>query len=446
MKTRFALVDCNNFYVSCERVFNPRLIGKPVAILSNNDGCVIARSEEVKQLGVPMGAPAHEHQETFFKNGVVVMSSNYSLYGDMSARVMETLRLHVPSMEVYSIDEAFLEFEDWQGAEFARELRAKVRQWTGIPVSIGIGATKTLAKLANRLAKKMPGLGGILDLEKVKDVDKMLAGVPCAEIWGIGNRLALRLAAGRIHTARDLKHAEAAWVRKNLGVVGERIMWELQGVSCLALEENPAPKKGIASAKSFGRPVDSLQELEEALSTYIARAAEKLRADRLLATRLHVFVTTNPFSSRQPQYSAGAQTALPRPGNHTPDLITTAMQLLRGIYRPNYHYKKTGIFLTGLIQEHELQPDLFDTNPQATGRIKILDQIVDALNHKLGRNAIRYGSMGVEQKWAMRQENCSRKFTTRWDELPVARAIQQKNSNQRNQAGPAFFLSRQNAV
>ena len=422
MKTRFALVDCNNFYASCERVFDPRLIGRPLAILSNNDGCVIARSEEVKRLGVPMGAPAHEHKATFEKNAVVVMSSNYALYGDMSARVMETLRPCVPTMEVYSIDEAFLALEDWQGVEFARELRARVRQWTGIPVSIGIGPTKTLAKMANRLAKKTPELGGVLDLETVRDIDELLARVPCEDIWGIGKRLAVRLAAGGIRTACDLKHGEAAWVRKTLGVVGERIRLELQGVSCLALEEVPAPKKGIASAKSFGRPVESLRELEEALATYAARAAEKLRAGRLLARQVHVFVATNPFSARQPQYSAGAQTALVRPSNHTPDLIAAALELLREIYRPGHQYKKTGIFVTDLIAESDLQPDLFDAAPEAAGRLRELDRIVDGLNRKLGRNAIRYGSMGVKSRWAMRQERRSRKFTTRWDELPVAKA------------------------
>jgi DNA polymerase V len=422
MKTRFALVDCNNFYASCERVFDPRLIGRPLAILSNNDGCVIARSEEVKRLGVPMGAPAHEHKATFEKNAVVVMSSNYALYGDMSARVMETLRPCVPVMEVYSIDEAFLALEDWQGVEFARELRARVRQWTGIPVSIGIGPTKTLAKMANRLAKKTPELGGVLDLETVRDMDELLSRVPCEDIWGIGKRLAVRLAAGGIRTACDLKYGEAAWVRKTLGVVGERIRLELQGVSCLALEEVPAPKKGIASAKSFGRPVESLRELEEALATYTARAAEKLRSGRLLARQVHVFVATNPFSARQPQYSAGAQTALVRPSNHTPDLIAAALELLREIYRPGHQYKKTGIFVTDLIAESDLQPDLFDAAPEAAGRVRELDQIVDGLNRKLGRNAIRYGSMGVKSRWAMRQERRSRKFTTRWDELPVAKA------------------------
>jgi DNA polymerase V len=422
MKTRFALVDCNNFYASCERVFDPRLIGRPLAILSNNDGCVIARSEEVKRLGVPMGAPSHEHKATFEKNAVVVMSSNYALYGDMSARVMETLRPCVPVMEVYSIDEAFLALEDWQGVEFARELRARVRQWTGIPVSIGIGPTKTLAKMANRLAKKTPELGGVLDLETVRDMDELLSRVPCEDIWGIGKRLAVRLAAGGIRTACDLKYGEAAWVRKTLGVVGERIRLELQGVSCLALEEVPAPKKGIASAKSFGRPVESLRELEEALATYTARAAEKLRSGRLLARQVHVFVATNPFSARQPQYSAGAQTALVRPSNHTPDLIAAALELLREIYRPGHQYKKTGIFVTELVAESDLQPDLFEAPAETVGRVRELDRIVDGLNRKLGRNAIRYGSMGVKSRWAMRQERRSQKFTTRWDELPVAKA------------------------
>lgn len=421
MKARFALVDCNNFYASCERVFNPRLIGRPIVILSNNDGCVIARSEEAKQLGIPMGAPAHEHKATFERNAVEVMSSNYPLYGDMSARVMETLRPTVPAMEVYSIDEAFLALEDWQGIDFARELRARVRQWTGIPVSIGIGPTKTLAKLANRIAKKTPELAGVLDLGMVRDVDGLLAGVACGDIWGIGKRLAIRLAAGGIHTACDLKHAETAWVRKVLGVVGERIVQELRGISCLALEELPAPQKGIASAKSFGRPVEALEELEEALSTYTARVGEKLRASRLLASQLHVFVTTNPFSRHKPQYQAGAQARLATPTNHTPDLIAAALQLLRGIHRPGYHYKKTGIFVTDLMREQDRQPELFEATPPANRQRKI-DAVVDQLNRKLGRNAIRYASMGLDPKWTMRQENRSRKFTTRWDQLPEAKA------------------------
>lgn len=421
MSARFALVDCNNFYASCERVFNPRLVGRPVAVLSNNDGCVIARSEEVKRLGIPMGAPAHEHKEVFRRNGVVVLSSNYALYGDMSARVMETLRPNVPAMEVYSIDEAFLALEGWQGVEFARELRARVRQWTGIPVSIGIGPTKTLAKIANRLAKKTPELGGVLDLGMVRDLDETLSGIPCGDIWGIGKRLALRLEGWGVRTALDLKQANPARVRKSLGVVGERIQRELQGVSCLALEELPAPRKGIASAKSFGRPVETLVELEEALATYTARAAEKLRSGRLLAGCLHVFVSTNPFSHQRPQYHAGAQVSLGVPTNHTPHLIDAALGLLRGLYRPAHHYKKTGVFVTELVGEGTRQPDLFE-DAEEIARRRSVDALVDGLNRRLGRNAIRYASMGLDAKWAMRQGNRSKRFTTSWDELPVAKA------------------------
>lgn len=422
MKARFALVDCNNFYASCERVFDPSLVGRPVVVLSNNDGCVIARSEEVKRLGIPMGAPAHEHKEVFRRHGVVVLSSNYALYGDMSARVMETLRPDVPAMEVYSIDEAFLALEEWQGAEFARELRARVRRWTGIPVSIGIGPTKTLAKIANRLAKKTPELGGVLDLSMVRDLDEMLSRIPCVDVWGIGRRWAARLAAAQIHTALDLKRAGGAGVRRMLGVVGERIHRELHGMPCLALEEVPASKKGIASAKSFGRPVERLEELEEALATYTARAAEKLRAGGLLAARLHVFVATNPFSKSGPQYNAGAHTALVRPSNHSPDLIAPALRLLRGLYRRGYLYKKTGIFLTELIAESEIQPDLFDAAAGASGLLRELDRVVDTLNRQLGRNTIRYASMGLNAAWAMRQGNRSKRFTTCWSELPVVKA------------------------
>ena len=422
MSTRFALVDCNNFYASCEHVFNPRLVGRPLAILSNNDGCVIARSEEVKQLGVPMGAPAHEHKETFRKNGVVVMSSNYSLYGDMSARVMETLRPNARAMEVYSIDEAFLAMEEWQGVDFARWLRARVRQWTGIPVSIGIAPTKTLAKIANRLAKKTPELGGVFDLALVKNIDETLSKIPCEDIWGIGKRLAVRLAAGGIRNACELKHGDTAWIRKTLGVVGERIQRELQGIPCLELEEMPAPKKGIASAKSFGRPVEKLEELEEALATYTARAAEKLRSGGLVAKQIHVFVTTNPFSAKQPQYSAGADGTLPHPSNHTPDLISAALGLLHEIYRPGHRYKKTGIFLTELVPEEAVQPDFFEPPSRVTKRAKEIDRVVDELNRKLGRNAVRYGAMGLQSAWAMCQENRSGRFTTRWDEIPTAKA------------------------
>ena len=417
---KIALVDCNNFYASCERVFNPRLIGRPVVVLSSNDGCVIARSEEAKALGIVMGAPAFKNKEIFRRHAVEVMSSNYALYGDMSARVMSVLRSHAPGIEVYSIDEAFLALDDGQGESFTRELRAQVRQSTGIPVSVGIASTKVLAKLANRVAKKTPGLNGVFDLTAAGDPDEVLARVACGDIWGIGTRLAARL--GGIRTARDLKHADMAWVRRELGVVGERIARELNGIPCLKLEEMPPPKKGIASARSFGSPVEALAELEEALATYTARVAEKLRAGHLLASHVHVFVTTNPFSTSQHQYTAGAQTTLLCPSNGTPELMTAALSLLRKIYRPGHLYKKTGIFVTELVSDQCVQLSLFDQPVGEAAPRKALEAAVDQLNRRYGTNTVRYGAMGIQQRWGMRQKRKSQGFTTRWGELPVARA------------------------
>lgn len=422
MNTRFALVDCNNFYASCERVFNPRLIGRPVVVLSNNDGCVIARSEEAKLLGIEMGAPAFKSEDVFRRHGVQVLSSNYALYGDMSARVMSSLRPVAASMEVYSIDEAFLGLEPWQGESFCRELRAKVRQWTGIPVSVGIASTKTLAKLANRIAKKTPSFQGVFDLTAASDPDAVLARVPCGDIWGIGRRLAARLSAAAINTALDLKRADMAFVRRELGVVGERTARELNGISCLELEEAPDPQKGIATARSFGQPIEAIGGLEQALATYTARAAEKLRAGGQFAGRIQVHLETSPFRPELPQYYPVAQAALPEPTSHTPDLIAAASALLRKIYRPGYRYRKVGVFLTELCSETTAQLTLFGSNPKAAR----LDALVDKVNRQYGTNTLRYGSMGFQQKWRMRQERKSRGFTTRWEELLVANATDRK--------------------
>ena len=417
---RFALVDCNNFYASCERVFNPGLIGTPIVVLSNNDGCVIARSEEAKLLGIEMGAPAFKSEDKFRRHGVQVLSSNYALYGDMSARVMAILRQMAPSMEVYSIDEAFLGLEPWQGEPFGRELRNRVRQWTGIPVSVGIASTKVLAKLANRIAKKTPALQGMFDLTADRDPDAVLTRVACGDIWGIGRRLAVRLSSRGIQTALDLKRADMAWVRRELGVVGERIARELNGVSCLELEEAPNPQKGIATARSFGQPIEAIEGLEQALATYTARAAEKLRAGGQLTGRIQVHLETSPFRPDQPQYYPVLQTALPEPTSHTPYLITAATALLRKIYRPGHQYMKVGVFLTELSLKTEAQLSLFGQKPESPALR--LDAIVDQLNCRYGTNTVRYGSMGFKQEWRMRQNRKSRAFTTRWGEMLVAKA------------------------
>lgn len=418
MSARFALVDCNNFYASCERVFDPSLIGRPVVILSNNDDCVIARSEEAKKLGIAMGAPAFRHIETFRRHAVRVLSSNFALYGDMSARVMASIAPLVTSMEIYSIDEAFLRFEADQGEDFARFLRATVRQWTGIPVSIGIGPTKTLAKIANRIAKKNLQHNGVFEIPAA--TGGILSGINCAEVWGIGRRTAAKLAGAGVRTALDLQHADIAWVRQKFGVVGERIVRELNGLSCLSLEELPPTKQSIATARSFGRRIESLDELEEALSTYTARVAEKLRAAKLLATHLQVFLETNPFNPGQPQHHAAAQTTMASPCNTTPRLIASALDLLRSIYRPGHLYKKTGVIVGGLVGEGGIQPELFA--PLEDPSRRVLAAVVDRLNRKLGSGAVRYGSMGITQGWSMRQERRSKKFTTRWSDLLVAQA------------------------
>ena len=417
--SRFALIDCNNFYCSCERVFNPRLLNRPVVVLSNNDGCVIARSEEAKALGIEMGAPAFKHEGFFKHHGVQVLSSNYALYGDLSARVMATIRTLAEHIEVYSIDEAFCALEPWQGEAVARELRARVRQWTGIPVSIGIASTKTLAKLANRIAKKTPGMGGVFDLTAASNPTALLADLPASTVWGVGRRLAPRLARVGIHTVLDLQRADAAWARQELGVVGERMLRELNGVSCLDLEEAPAPQKGMASAKSFGKPITALPELEAALATYTAGVAEKLRASHLLATQVQVFLQTNPFQPSQPQHNPAAQTTLSQPTNQTPALLAAALGLLRQIYRSGYQYRKTGVFLPELVSEGTVQLGLFDS-PADDSKRQALTAAVDQLNQKLGRNTVRYGAMGTTQAWGMRQERKSQGFTTRWSELPVA--------------------------
>ena len=426
---RLALVDCNNFFCSCERVFNPALQGKPVVVLSNNDGCIISRSEEAKALGIPMGAPLHEQQEVIRKHDVQVFSSNYTLYGDMSARVMSILREEVPAIEVYSIDEAFLALPSNFDEPMARKLRAKVLQWTGIPVCIGIASTKLLAKLANRHAKKNKLLtGGVFDLSHYWDPDGILADTPTEGLWGVGKNLALRLSKMGIRSALDFQHADPAAIRKSMGVVGERMLRELNGIACLELEEVPPDRKGVMASRSFGSPVESLEELEEALANHVARASEKIRRFGLLATGMEVFLQTNRFNRNEPQYSRGTRVTLDRPTHSTADLMSAARGLLHRIYRAGYRYKKTGIQLTDLVHEEEYQPSLFDQiNP---GKIDV-DKIVDEINRRLGDRknpVVTRASQGTERAsggskgWMMKAERHSPHYTTDWNQLPEARA------------------------
>jgi len=426
-RKRIALVDCNNFFCSCERVFDPSLAGAPVVVLSNNDGCIISRSQEAKDLGIPMGAPLHEQQHLIRRHGVEVFSSNYTLYGDMSARVMSILRDAVPAIEVYSIDEAFLELPELFDEEKARELRARVLQWTGIPVCIGIGPTKLLAKLANRFSKKNKGTGGVFDFTICLDPDGLLAATPCDALWGVAKNTARRLSKLGIKTALDFRLADPVPVRRSLGVIGERMLRELNGISCLALEEMPPSRKGVMASRSFGSPVEALEELEEALANHVARAAAKLRRFGLLARHLEVFLQTNRFRKDEVQYHPTAGRSLESPTASTTELMAAARELLHAIYRPGYRYKKTGIMLANLVPESEFQPSLFDAPAAANHRFDI-DKIVDEINRRMGEPRhllITRASMGTsrcKQTWKMKSERHSLNYTTNWRELPVAKA------------------------
>ena len=418
----FALADCNNFYASCERVFRPSLEGRPVVVLSNNDGCVIARSNEAKALGFAMGDPYHLNREKLAAHDVVVFSSNYALYGDISRRVMDTLGTFTPEVELYSIDEAFLNlagFERRGLAEYARLIRATVGRDTGIPVSIGIGPTKTLAKIANHLAKAAPETGGVLDLAET-DVDEALAKIEIREVWGVGLRWARWLEAQGIVTALDLKRADPKAIRQKMTVVGERLVHELNGRPCLPLELVEPPRQGLTVSRSFGQTLTALRPIKDALVSFVGRAGEKLRRQPLMAGQVRVFVTTNRFSATQPFYANSATVRLPSPTDFTPDLVEAAMQLLEKLYRPGFHYQKCGVMLLDLSLVTEVQADLFDARDRQ--REAWLMRALDSLNADHGARTVRVGNVGGKRPaWAMRQALRSPRYTTRWRELPVVR-------------------------
>ena len=424
MPPLYALVDCNNFYASCERVFAPHLAGRPIVVLSNNDGCVIARSAEAKAAGIPMGKPAFMCRELFTRHGVAVFSSNYALYGDMSARVMATLARFTPSMEVYSIDEAFLDLAGLPGGPeaTARDLRETVARWTGIPVSVGIGPTKTLAKLANRAAKKRPESGGVLNLAACSDLDAVLAATPVEDVWGIGRRHAVMLEGFGIRTALAFRELPRAFVQKRMTVQGLHTLLELCGQPCIDLEHAPPPARTLMSSRSFGRAVTTLDELAEAVAEYAARAAARLRARGLVASGVQTYVQTYAGKDGRPPY-ANAAFAAPRAATaHTGELITAARQALETIFRPGHRYKKAGVILLGLEPVGRRQLSLLDASPEADARGGRLMAALDAVNAKWGKGALVPAACGIDKPWAMRQARRSPRYTTVWDELPVARA------------------------
>jgi DNA polymerase V len=418
-KRVFALIDCNNFYVSCERVFKPELRNRPVVVLSNNDGCAVALSNEAKALGMKVGTPIFQAMNLVKSNGVAILSSNYSLYGDMSTRVMDVIGTFSPEVEYYSIDEAFMQLDGITSiasyAEYGRRIRETILKWTGIPVSIGIASTKTLAKIASRFAKK--GLEGVLDLTAEPDISPFLKDTGVDDVWGIGFQNGAKLRTRGISTALQLSELEDMWVRKNLGgIVGLRTVWELRGISCIPIETVRADRKQIVSSRSFGTPVEDFDALAEALSDYVARAAVKLRQQKSLVSVMQVFLATNRFKKNEKQYNNAVTRRLSNPASYTPELITITVDLLRKIYRQGYRYKKTGVVFTELMRESDRESLLF----RDTGRIereKSLMRTIDSLNAHYGRQALSIGGKGRAERWAMRRRYLSRRYTTDWDEL-----------------------------
>lgn len=423
---RFALVDVNNFYVSCERVFNPRLEGRPVVVLSNNDGCAVARSNEVKTLGVTMGAPWFRMKALAEQHGIVALSSNYALYGDMSNRVVAVLRGFCPDIEVYSIDESFLRIETvdhlFGGAgAMGHLMRARIRQWTGLPVCVGVGPTKTLAKLANHLAKKNEVFDGVCDMHAIPRPERegWMGRVAVGEVWGVGGRLSARLEAKGIRSVLDLRNTSPRWVREQFGVVLGRTCQELRGVSCLELEEVSPPRKQIVSSRSFGERVESMDALREAVATFVSRAAEKLRLDGSVAAAVQVFIHTDRFKEDEPQYHAAVTAPLAEPSADTLVLIGAAMAGLRAIYRSGYRYKKAGVQLVGLSSNQNRQGSLFEDAAKNERSARLMAAL-DAVNREFGRDALRSAACGTgDAAWAMRASHRSPRYTTRWDELPV---------------------------
>ncbi|WP_045221530.1 Y-family DNA polymerase [Desulfonatronum thioautotrophicum] len=418
--TIFALLDCNNFYASCERAFNPKLRGKPIVVLSNNDGCVIARSNEAKALNIPMGAPAFKFQPLFKKHSVHVFSSNFVLYGDMSRRVMDTAARFTPDMEIYSIDEAFLRLDRMHDhpLDLAREIRATVLQWTGIPVSIGIGPTKTLAKIANRVAKKSPEHGGTFSLVDYPDQVRILAGIEIEDVWGIGSRYSKKLREFGIRNALQFSKLDKDWVKKRMTVNGMHTLLELQGIPCIPLDQTVATPKSIVCSRTFAKAVTDNEQLEQIVCGYAARVGERLRGQKCVAGQLQVFLLTDRFRLDRPQYSNAATVSLALPSSHTPDLIRAAQRVLEQIFRSGYEYRKAGVMVFGIEKEQGRRLNLFEPSPKDRARSKALMEVMDKVNAKWGAMTMRVGAEGTGQRWVMRQAHLSPRYTTDWKELP----------------------------
>ena len=406
--SRFALIDCNNFYVSCERAFNPKLNHRPVVVLSNNDGCIISRSNEIKRLGVPMGAPVFKWQRLLDMHHTVTFSSNFALYGDISNRIMSLINRECSDMEVYSIDEAFVQLDN--NATFnAGRLQASILQSTSIPVSIGIGQTKTLAKIANYIAKKYPKHYGIFDISSVSNIDEVLMSISINDVWGIGKSTSKLLNRYGVTNSMQLRDLSDVWVRNNLNINCLRTIYELRGISCLPLEASTPQKKSIATTRSFGTPIKKLSTLEESISTYAVRATEKLRQQHSLAAGLIVFLRTNQFADGK-QYHNTKSYIFDEPTDYTPIVIQTAVSCIRYLYKQEYEYKKAGVILFGITKNDHRQANMFlKTDHQHQQRISTT---IDKINRKLGKDAIFFGKMGMKRDWRIFNNRMSKFYTT----------------------------------
>jgi len=428
-----AIVDCNSFYASCEKVFRPELENRPIVVLSNNDGCIIARNDEAKQLGIPMGAPFFKAKGLIEQQNISVFSSNYALYGDMSRRVMLTLADINPLIEVYSVDEAFLDlsniaFENLE--EYGRFVKQKVAIWTGIPVSVGIAQTKTLAKIANRLSKKNKrSSSGVMILPNTEVEKAALSATGVEDVWGVGRRYARFLRLNGIENALQLSQKSESWAHKNLGgVVGVRLIRELNGIPCIELGQGAERKQMIASTRSFGNPVKTLTEMKEAIATYTSRAAEKLRLQKSAAGCVYVFMSTGYFDLRQAYEKDSLFEILQTPTANTNELIECAMQLTEKAFRTGTTYKKAGVLLSAIVDESSIQGSLFEPGKPNLKSAK-LSKTIDLLNKRLGNDTVKFASTGLEKDWKTRSEIRSPEYSTKWKDIPLISAYKKRPNN-----------------
>ncbi len=417
---KIALVDCNSFYVSCERLFNPKIRKKPVIVLSNNDGCIISRSNEAKALGIKMGEPYFKAKDIIIKNKVEVFSSNYSLYGDLSRRVMRTLKKFGSPIEIYSIDEAFLDlsnFPDNQIESIGKEIKATVLQWTGIPTSIGIAQTKTLSKIANHIAKKK--LSGVANLIGVENIDPILEKIDINDVWGVGKQLTKFYKKNGIYNAKQLKNKSNTWIKKNSNVLSSRTALELRGISCIHLETTTTKRKSCVVSRSFGKRVETFCELKEAVVNYCLNASEKIRSDSLVAKTITVFIRTSPFQKNFGYYSNSKTIDFAISTNNSIEIVKTAVSILENIFKNGYQYQKAGVMLTGLSNANQ-KTNLFSSEKDE--KISALMRSMDNTNFKYGRSALSLASAGVQKKWNMRRNHSSKIDTANFYNLPKIHA------------------------